>query len=94
MSSVVLHHTENHLESLSHSECVMECLFRQETIDPTRLVSNMVAVSKIAQAVYNERRFEDVPSLADSLIDVGCKNEEVLIHCRPEGTHGALLLGA
>ena len=54
----------------------------------------MIAVAKIAQAVYNERRFEDVPSPAGSLIDVGCKNEEVLIHCRPEGTHGARLLGA
>ena len=44
-------------------------------------------VRKIAQTIYDERRFEDMPVLADALEEAGCKNEEMLNHCRGEGLH-------
>lgn len=44
-------------------------------------------VPKIAQGVYDERRFEDLPILADALEDAGCANEDLLAHCRSAGEH-------
>lgn len=39
-------------------------------------------VPKIAQRMYDERDFADMPILADALEDAGCHNEEMLSHCR------------
>jgi hypothetical protein len=44
-------------------------------------------VAKLAQAVYNERRFSDLPILADALEDAGCTSQEILSHCRSPGLH-------
>jgi hypothetical protein len=41
----------------------------------------------IARAVYDERRFEDLPILADALEDAGCTSEEIIAHCRSTGPH-------
>ena len=40
------------------------------------------AVIAIATEIYEERRFEDMPILADALIDAGCDCEVILAHCR------------
>jgi hypothetical protein len=42
---------------------------------------------KIAQAIYQERRFQDLPILADSLDEAGCADVDILDHCRSEGEH-------
>jgi hypothetical protein len=42
---------------------------------------------KLAQAVYDTRRFEDLPILADALEEAGCTDAEVLAHCRGGGDH-------
>jgi hypothetical protein len=39
-------------------------------------------VVKLAQAIYEERRWEDLPILADALEEAGCDNVNVLNHCR------------
>jgi hypothetical protein len=44
-------------------------------------------VVKLAQAIYDERRFEDLPVLADALEDAGCADPAVLAHCRGPGEH-------
>ncbi len=44
-------------------------------------------VVSLAQAIYDQRRFQDMPILADALEEAGCTNEEVLAHCRSEGPH-------
>lgn len=44
-------------------------------------------IRRIAQASYDERRFEDLPILADALEDAGCDNAEILSHCRGSGPH-------
>lgn len=43
------------------------------------LTPNVLAV---AQSIYAERRFEDMPILADALEEAGCMNEDILGHCR------------
>lgn len=43
-------------------------------------------VLAIAQTIYEQRRFEDMPILADALEDAGCEDWEMLSHCRKEET--------
>jgi hypothetical protein len=41
----------------------------------------------LAQQMYDSRDFSAMPILADALQDAGCDNEDVLTHCRGEGSH-------
>lgn len=61
--------------------------FKQVSINSFWTISNDGTVAKLAQVIYNDRRFEDMPILADALIDAGCHDEEILNHCRGEGPH-------
>jgi hypothetical protein len=61
--------------------------FRPSTLDPTVLAWNGGTVPKLAQAIYDERRFADLPILADALEEAGCSNPDVLAHCRSDGPH-------
>lgn len=45
------------------------------------------AVTKTALAMYDERRFSDMPILADALEDAGADNDDILTHCREPGPH-------
>jgi hypothetical protein len=45
------------------------------------------AVVSLAQAIYAERRFADLPILADALEEAGCTCENFLSHCRGGGEH-------
>jgi hypothetical protein len=44
-------------------------------------------VKALAQVFYNDRRFIDLPILADALEEVGCTNQQILNHCRQPGVH-------
>jgi hypothetical protein len=44
-------------------------------------------VQHLAGAIYESRRFEDMPILADALEDAGCADLEILGHCRGTGPH-------
>jgi hypothetical protein len=48
---------------------------------------NKGIVPSIARAVYDERRWEDMPVLADALEDAGCTDADILNHCRGPGPH-------
>jgi hypothetical protein len=48
---------------------------------------NCVAVTRMAQTIYDERRFSDLPILADALEEAGCDNADLLAHCRGPGPH-------
>jgi hypothetical protein len=41
----------------------------------------------MAQVIYDERKFEDLPFLADALEEAGCDNADILNHCRGPGPH-------
>ena len=44
-------------------------------------------VTALAEAIYDDRRFADLPILADALEDAGCTSADVLDHCRTPGEH-------
>jgi hypothetical protein len=62
-------------------------LFRPESIDPTWLAWNDQAIPKLARAIYDECRFEDLSIVADALEQAGCTNHDILVHCRDKGEH-------
>jgi hypothetical protein len=61
--------------------------FQPVTIHAHVLAWNDRLVVRLAQAIYDERRWADLPILADALLDAGCDQEEVLAHCRAGGDH-------
>jgi hypothetical protein len=44
-------------------------------------------VRTLARAVYDGRRFGDLPVLADALEEAGCTDAALLAHCRTAGEH-------
>jgi hypothetical protein len=59
--------------------------FRPILLDPSWRTPAVVA---LATAVYEERRFEEMPVLADALEESGCDSQEILGHLRQqEQTH-------
>src|SRR5262249_30548289 len=68
--------------------CVLGPLpFRRVAVEPAWLARNDGAARKIAQAVYDERRFADLPVLADALEESSCTDAELLDHLRSPGPH-------
>jgi hypothetical protein len=57
------------------------------TLDPTILHWQNGTVLQLAQAVYDQRRFQDLPILADALEEAGCEDADILNHCRQPGEH-------
>jgi hypothetical protein len=56
-------------------------------LDPHWLAWNGGSVRKMAQAIYKERQFGDLPVLGDALEEAGCDNREILNHCRANAEH-------
>jgi hypothetical protein len=54
------------------------------TVSPSWVTPDVKA---LAQRVYSERAFAQMPQLADLLVTAGCENAEVLGHCRQERMH-------
>lgn len=44
-------------------------------------------VKAVAQAIYEDSLFQDLPILADALEDAGCAEEQILTHLRSPGPH-------
>jgi hypothetical protein len=61
--------------------------FRPVTVNPHVLAWNDRLVVRLAQAIYDERRWGNLPLLGDALLDAGCDAEEILAHCRSGGEH-------
>ncbi len=75
----------------SQSDVVRDILgplpFRPVTVPPSVLGWDNGAVVKLAQAIYSEGRFGDLPILADALEEAGCDDPEILAHPRAAGPH-------
>jgi hypothetical protein len=56
-------------------------------IDPGWLTWHGATIAHLAAAIYQERRFSDLPVLADALEEAGCTNADMLAHCRQPGEH-------
>jgi hypothetical protein len=68
---------------------LIRCIFgplaiRPIALDPTWLTSNVTA---LAQAIYDDRAFDRMPILGNTLEDAGCDNADILNHCRQPGVH-------
>jgi hypothetical protein len=61
--------------------------FRPALVDSAWLRWQGGLVVSMARQVYEERRFADLPVLADALEDAGCDAADVLEHCRAGGEH-------
>jgi hypothetical protein len=59
--------------------------FRPVALDPAWLAWYGGSVVRLAQRIYDERRFEWMPELADALEEAGCRDEDILGHCREQG---------
>jgi len=57
------------------------------SIAASYLAWNDEIIPKIAWTIYQERRFEDLPILADALEEAGCSDAQLLSHCRGPGPH-------
>jgi hypothetical protein len=68
--------------------------FRPVTLKPAILSWHDGTIPRIAQSIYKERQFPAgtfeparMSELADALIDAGCDNKELFLHCRSKGPH-------
>jgi hypothetical protein len=62
-------------------------LDQKMTLRPSWLRRNGGIVARIAQTIYAEQSFADLPILADALEEAGCDNADILTHCRQPGEH-------
>ena len=61
--------------------------FHAGLVDAALLSWNGGTVPRLAGAIYEERRFGDLPILADALEEAGCTDHDLLRHCRSGGEH-------
>ncbi len=61
--------------------------FRPAVLDPAWLRWRDGFIPQVAQSIYDERRFADLPILGDALEDAGCTNIDILDHCHRPGEH-------
>jgi hypothetical protein len=61
--------------------------FRPVSSDPSWMEWQGGTIVRIARAIYSERRFGDLPILADALEDAGCTDADFLSHCRSRTPH-------
>jgi hypothetical protein len=61
--------------------------FRPVPLDPRWLLWGGGMVRELAQEIYDNRHFEELPALADVLTQAGCTDRAVLGHCRSGKGH-------
>ena len=67
--------------------CVFGNPFRTVSAESNWLKWGHGTVPKLARSIYEERRFSDLPVLADALEEAGCTHEDILGHLRGPGPH-------
>jgi hypothetical protein len=83
-------HAAHDAERAAQAELMREIFanpFRPALADPDWLRWNDGAVVRLARSIYQERRFADLPVLADALEEAGCAEVGLLAHCRRRGGH-------
>jgi hypothetical protein len=90
----VVHHFGNQalawrgIPRLELLRCIAGNPFHNLTAAPAWLIWGGGTVPRVAQVIYDEHRWEDLPILADALEDAGCTDADILNHCRGSGPHG------
>jgi hypothetical protein len=82
---------EKHADEASHQLALLRDIFdnpfRPVPIDSSWVLLNGGIVVNLAQGIYDERAFDRLPILADSLEEAGCHDADILGHCRQPGEH-------
>lgn len=66
--------------------CVLGVPHARIRLDPTWRDANDAAALRVAEAIDRDRRFDDLPILADALDDAGA-DDALVAHCRAPGPH-------
>jgi hypothetical protein len=66
-------------------EILRDVIGPQVVVAAELLAWNRGTIPKMARAIYDGRRWEDLPVLADALEEAGCNDEEMVNHCRKQG---------
>ena len=79
-------------EERRHQCALLRCIFGNPFCPPAPLTLvvrayNSSAVRRLAESIYEGRRFEDLPVLADLLEEAGCTDAALLGHLRGPGPH-------
>jgi hypothetical protein len=61
--------------------------FRPAVVEPAWLAWQGGVVRQLASVIYEQRRYGDLPVLADALEDAGCADAAILDHCRGVNAH-------
>jgi hypothetical protein len=61
--------------------------FRPAAVDPVWRRWNGGCVRKLAQGIYENRAFDELPILADAVEEAGCHHAGLLAHLRSPGPH-------
>lgn len=77
----------NELQSVEILRDIAGNPFRPITVNRDWLTWNDRTVPKLAQTIYDDRRFDLLPILADALEEAGCGDADILAHCRGPGPH-------
>jgi hypothetical protein len=67
--------------------CILGNPYTPAGADPAWLRWDNGAVPRMAEAIHRDRRFEDLPVLADALEEAGCDDSDILGHCRTRREH-------
>jgi hypothetical protein len=70
-----------------HFPALWRLLHDPPPIDPVWLSWQGGALLRLARAIEQERRWADLPVLADALEEAGCGERLILDHCRAAGRH-------
>ena len=62
--------------------------FRVASVDPSWATWNGAIIVKLAESIYEERAFDQMPILADALEEAGCTEQTILDHLRGPGPAG------
>jgi hypothetical protein len=61
--------------------------FRRIEVRPEWLGWNQYTVLRLAEHIYQEGCFDELPVLGDALEEAGCRDEVILQHCRAPAEH-------
>jgi hypothetical protein len=72
------------VQAQGKEKTVCDLPFRSVALAPEWRTPTVV---NLAQVIYDEGSFEDLPILGDALEEAGCTDADVLAHCRAPGPH-------
>jgi hypothetical protein len=87
------YHDRHWVERVQKAQCnllrdIFGNPFRPLNLNPRWLSTHASTAIEIARAIYLDRTFDELPILADALIDADCDSEELIRHCREAQDHG------